>query len=61
MLKGIDAKEEEAFNKAFDDRMQAKVDKLGKFQKESAGRLEEKVRIVLFIIFMVVGCAGYFC
>ncbi|GMH65079.1 hypothetical protein TrST_g3426 [Triparma strigata] len=43
MLKSIDAKEEEAFNKAFDDRMQAKIDKLDKFQKESDGRLEEKM------------------
>ncbi|GMH75463.1 hypothetical protein TL16_g06774 [Triparma laevis f. inornata] len=43
MLKSIDAKEEEVFNKAFDDKMQAKIDKLSTFQKGTAGRLEEKM------------------
>lgn len=43
MLQKIDAREEAKFDKAFEDKMQAKIDRLDKFQKETRARHEEKM------------------
>ncbi len=43
MLKSIDAREEKKFDEDFKRKMQAKIDKLEKFQKETRARQEEKV------------------
>lgn len=46
MLKTIDAREEAAWDKLFETRMQAKIDKLAQFQKESKARHEEKMSAI---------------
>ncbi|GMH50198.1 hypothetical protein TrRE_jg8487 [Triparma retinervis] len=46
MLKTIDAREEAAWDKAFEDKMQAKINKLAEFQKDSRARHVEKMSAI---------------